>query len=163
MQLLNGPSRMESCNPLQKGQERYFSLAKKLLSHELIKMLALKPEGSQHALPCTFNGRRRLDSALEASAYPLLPEQPSCIPDQNRPIIMFIRPPSWQIKRNDHEGESLPQPELWAGIKPVLAVTITNTQISSHVGELRKISVRSNRIDLCSCYGAQRPEPETFR
>ena len=50
MQLLNGPSRMESCNPLQKGQERYFSLAKKLLSHELIKMLALKPEGSQYAL-----------------------------------------------------------------------------------------------------------------
>ena len=64
---------------------------------------------------------------------------------------MFIRPPSWQIKTNDHEGESLPQPVLWTGIAPVLTVTITNTQISSHVaysGELRKISVRPNRIAM---------------
>jgi len=36
MQLLNGPSRIESCNLLRKGQERQFSLAKKLLSHESI-------------------------------------------------------------------------------------------------------------------------------
>jgi hypothetical protein len=35
------------------------------------KMLALKPEGSQHALS-SLNGRRRLGLALEASAYPLL-------------------------------------------------------------------------------------------
>ena len=45
----------------------------------------------------------------------------------------------------------MPQPEVWTGIKAVLTVTVTNTQISSHVaysGELRKISVCPNRITM---------------
>ena len=132
------------------------------------KMLALKPEGSQHALSAAVHFQQPSSIWFSPGGIRLPIVSRHSLPASKTKLTYHssYRPPLWQIKTNDHEGESLPQPELWTGIAPVLTVTITNTQISSHVaysGELRKISVRPNRIDLCSCHGAKRPEPETFR
>lgn len=99
-------------------------------------------------LLCTFNGRRRFGLGIR---LPIASRHSFPASQTKLTYHSIYRPPLWQIKTNDHEGGSLPQPELWTGITPVLTVTVTNTQISSHVaysGELRKISVRPNRIAM---------------
>lgn len=114
MQLLNGPSRIESCNLLEKGRRDISALPRNYYLMNQSKMLALKPEGSQH----TLSSCRALLTAVVDLVEPWRHPLTLCFsataflhPRLNRPITMFIRPPSWQIKTNDHEGESLPQPE----------------------------------------------------